>query len=229
MRSHDALELIRANPFALVLAYIVANRARWREGFNQHGLNQGEAMLGDFKNYGMSARQYRTAKQHLAKWGFATFRTTHAGTVARLIDTRLFSTDIDAGDKPADKLTTDQRHTSDRPATTNEEGKKEKHAEKEIGFAETPPLSRNKFDELAKMRGVPPDCAEWFWNTHDARNWLDKSGQPIRRVEPLLLNTLKNWRSNTHQTACKQTSSPSPKPQAAAKKFKSEAVDLEKL
>jgi len=67
---------------------------------------------------------------------------------------------------------------------------------KEREFPETPPMSRKDFDSLAEMRGVPKDCAEWFWNTHDASNWLDGRGNPIRKVEPLLLNALKVWRSN---------------------------------
>lgn len=66
-------------------------------------------------------------------------------------------------------------------------------AEREREFPETPPMSRKDFDAMAEMRAVPKDCAEWFWNTHDARNWLDTAGHPIRKVEPLLLNAKKNW------------------------------------
>jgi hypothetical protein len=89
-RCDDALELVKANPFALLLAYIISGRARWREGFNPHNLKFGEAFIGDFENYGMSESIYRTAKAYLAKWGFATFKTTTKGTIAKLIDTRLF-------------------------------------------------------------------------------------------------------------------------------------------
>lgn len=60
-------------------------------------------------------------------------------------------------------------------------------------------MSRKDFDTLADMRNVPKDCADWFWNTHDARGWLDSRGQPIRKVEPLLLNALRAWRSNHKQ------------------------------
>lgn len=69
------------------------------------------------------------------------------------------------------------------------------HVERENGFPEVPPMSRKDFDALVDMRGVPKDCAEWFWNTNDARNWLDRTGQPIRKVEPLLLNAVAAWRS----------------------------------
>ena len=68
--------------------------------------------------------------------------------------------------------------------------------EREREFAETPPMSRKDFGVMAEMRGVPKDCAEWFWNNCDARNWLDAMGQPIRKVEPLLMNALVKWRQN---------------------------------
>lgn len=60
-------------------------------------------------------------------------------------------------------------------------------------------MSREDYDALADMRGVGKDCAEWFWNTHDARNWTDATGQPIRKVAPLLLNAWSNWQAKTSQ------------------------------
>lgn len=91
IRSDDALELVRASRNAFILAYVIAFRARWKDGFNRHGLDQGEAMLGDFQACGLTRQEYRTSKEQLTKWGFATFKTTNKGTVAKLMDTRLFS------------------------------------------------------------------------------------------------------------------------------------------
>lgn len=91
VRSDEVMELILASRNAFILAYIIAYRARWKDGFNRHGLDQGEAMLGDFEAYGMTEQEYRTAKAQLAEWNFATFKATGKGTVAKLIDTRLFS------------------------------------------------------------------------------------------------------------------------------------------
>jgi hypothetical protein len=116
-RGHAALELIRANPLAYVLAAVIAHRGRWREGFNADGLALGEAFLGDFRSYGMSERQYRTAKQQLAKWRFATFKATNKGTVAKLMDTRLFSILPLEADGQNDGQPTDKRRTSDGQAT----------------------------------------------------------------------------------------------------------------
>ena len=114
-RSEDALELLRANPLALALAYYIAARANWRGGFNRRGLKFGEAFLGDFENYGMSERNYRTAKMQLAKWNFATFKATNRGTIAKLTDARLFKINPPKGDG----LGADKRRMADGQPTTN--------------------------------------------------------------------------------------------------------------
>jgi len=96
MRTRESLELLMNEPNAFRLAAIIALRCRWRDGFNVHGLAQGEALLGDFANYGMTEKEYRTAKAKLQKWKFATFKRAddgkRRGTIGRLLDTRLFDT-----------------------------------------------------------------------------------------------------------------------------------------
>ena len=114
-RSEDALELIRANPLAFVLAYIIAARANWRGGFNKHNLKFGEAFLGDFDSYGMTERGYRTAKKVLQNGGFATFKATTKGTIAKLTDTRLFK----INPSKSDGQRADNWRTADEQPTTN--------------------------------------------------------------------------------------------------------------
>jgi len=92
MRSQESMELLSHFQNAFRLACLIAIRARWRDGFNAHGLAQGECLLGDFRSYGMTEKEYRGAKQKLEKHGFAAFRRANRGTVARLMDTRLFDT-----------------------------------------------------------------------------------------------------------------------------------------
>ena len=126
-RSDDALELIRTNHHAYVLATIIAIRARWNTtGFFRHNLKPGEALLGDYESYGMTEREYRTAKDNLSKWRFATFKTTNKGTVGSLIDTRLFSVLNDKGDGQGDGRPTGKRQASDGRPTTNIEGNRKK-------------------------------------------------------------------------------------------------------
>lgn len=96
MRTPEAIELLTHAPNAYRLAVIIALRCRWREGFNVAGLRQGEAILGDWQNYGMTRREYRTALKILCMGQFAATRRATAGrkrgTIARLIDMRLFDT-----------------------------------------------------------------------------------------------------------------------------------------
>ncbi len=89
-RSTDAFDLQLISPNAFRLAWLIAYRTRYTPGMNRYGINVGEAMLGDYRNYRMSKQEYRTAKAVLKKFHFATFRITPFGTVAKLIDTRLF-------------------------------------------------------------------------------------------------------------------------------------------
>jgi hypothetical protein len=123
MRSADALELIRANPNALVLAYLIGTRARYREGFNADGLGLGDAMLGDYENCGMTRQQHRTALAQLVKWKFATTRATTKGTIARLIDTRLFEVIPLYSNQPNNHQPTTSQPASNQQATTNIEHK----------------------------------------------------------------------------------------------------------
>ena len=101
------MELLKASPLAFCLLYVIAKRARWHAGFNRHGLVQGEAFVGDFENYGMSERNYRTAKEQLSKWGFATFKPTNKGTVATLVNTAIFDASTFPADGQADGRPTD--------------------------------------------------------------------------------------------------------------------------
>ncbi len=61
---------------------------------------------------------------------------------------------------------------------------------------EIPPMTRQAYESMAEMRGIPRECYEWFWNTCEGTGWLDFRGRPIRKVEPLLLNLFVKWRQN---------------------------------
>lgn len=138
MRDPVALELLRTNKNAFVLLYVIATRSRWMSGFNRHGLAQGEAFIGDCAEYGLSEREYRTAKQLLEKHGFATFKPTNRGTIASLCDSRVFDINCDPNDGQSDGQPTSRRRTADGQPTTNEEGKKDK---KEKNVAEATPAT----------------------------------------------------------------------------------------
>jgi len=97
MRTPDILELLETSPLALVLAAVIALRARFRPGVSLKGLHPGEAFIGDHEKYGMTRQQYRTAIAFLKKHGFATIKSTTKGTIATLIGTRLFDVLSESG------------------------------------------------------------------------------------------------------------------------------------
>lgn len=72
------------------------------------------------------------------------------------------------------------------------------------GCPEIPPMSRKDFDQLCDMRAIPKDCAEHFWNKYDAVGWIH-AGQPIRKIEPLLINAATTWRANQQKNATNRT------------------------
>jgi hypothetical protein len=118
IRSDDVIELILANPKAFILAFMIAFRARWKDGFNRHGLDKGEAMLGDWTAYGMTRQEYRTALDQLKEWGFATFRTTNKGTLAKLVDTRLFALLPPVRNQQDNQQATSEQPTGNHQTTT---------------------------------------------------------------------------------------------------------------
>jgi hypothetical protein len=126
MRTTDALELLSHFPNAFRLACFIAIRCRWRSGFNAHGLDQGECWLGDWRECGFSEKEYRWAKSKLENLKFAAFKRAGRGTVARLLDARLFDT------SPTDKggikggIGAGLGRDKGGIRATNEEGKKER-------------------------------------------------------------------------------------------------------
>lgn len=138
MRTPEALELIQADPLAYVLAAIIAHRGRYNVGFNAHNLGLGEALLGDYRSYGMTRQQYRTAIKHLTEWHFATFKSTNKGTVGKLIDTRLFSIFRVASNQQENQQPTNSQPTANQQLTTNEERKSDKNDERASKTRETP-------------------------------------------------------------------------------------------
>lgn len=130
-RHPDADDLLEHYPPAILMAYTIGKRARYREGVGSNGLEQGECYIGDHKKMGLTPRQYRTCIEKLSKAGFATFRTTNKCTIAKLLDTRLFAITKPDADEQNDKQPTNNRQATDKQPTRNnkgirEEGKKGK-------------------------------------------------------------------------------------------------------
>jgi hypothetical protein len=146
MRTSDTLELIEEAPLAFTLAAVISLRAKWSSGPSIKGLSRGEAFIGDWRRCGLSEQQYRTAKKQLANWGYATFRATNRGTVARLCDTRLFDPLAlacnglanEPSNEPVNTMATD----SQRLTNTGKQRAKNKQGEEEAD-------------------GLPPEVVAW--------------------------------------------------------------------
>lgn len=184
-RNPEALELIRANQNAFVLLYVIAFRAQWKVGFNRHNLAREEALLGDHENYGMSERQYRTAKQKLQTYGFATFKTTNKGTVAKLANTAIFSVSTAANDGQ-----NDSRPTSDRRLPRKLRRKKKE----ETAFLTTPErigLERNRSLLTERIRQLEGDLYyDWDRQKHPEKvRQLEAARQQLSAIETRLLGS----------------------------------------
>jgi hypothetical protein len=149
-------EELFADPMALHLLTVIAYRARFSDEPNLHNLRFGEAFIGDHDNYGMTRQQERSARERLSRWSLAKFETSNHGTVATLLDSRIYSL-RDERKSPKNGQQTNQqfieaspREPTSRPttgqpaanqqATTNSEGQKDQNdlfssRESEVGKA----------------------------------------------------------------------------------------------
>lgn len=175
-RSRDALEVIKANPNAFVLAYIIARRARYQASFQADGVELGEAFLGDFREYGMTRQQFRTAIHHLTTWGFATTRATNRGTIAKLIDSRLFEVIPPDINQQSNQQETIKQPASNQPATTNRDPREHRgpttprEQSKPLGTAERIGLENQLRLLKEKRQDLRDDTSEdWQRTAHPER------------------------------------------------------------
>ena len=125
MKNKETMELATNAPNAFLLLLQIAWRAKRTNGFNAHGLTIGQALVGDYESIGLTERKYRTAKALLETWGFATFKGTNKGTIANLINTRVF--DINEEHEGRTK-----GRTRGEPGATNKKYKKEKNTDSTV-------------------------------------------------------------------------------------------------
>jgi hypothetical protein len=127
-RGKIANELVAASPLAFVLLYQIADRVQRTNSFNRYELDKGEALIGDFKSLKMTRGQYRYAKKYLEKNGFATFRTTNKGTIAKQINFDVFDPNLEGDDQQNDHPATVKQPAGNHPTTTTNNVKKENNA-----------------------------------------------------------------------------------------------------
>lgn len=128
-RSKITEELLQ-KPDCFALLTQIALRARRSDDFNLHNLQIGESFIGDYKRAGLTEQRYRTAKNNLAKWRFATFKATNRGTIAKLTDSRVYDINEDESNGQDNGQTNTQ--ATDKQRTINEQPTTKKNYNNEI-------------------------------------------------------------------------------------------------
>jgi len=187
------MELIKEQD-AFILLSIIALRARRTNEFNIHDLKPREALIGDFKNYGMTEQRYRTSKSKLEKWEFATFKSTSKGTIATLLDNGIYDINLVAGNGQNNEPLTDEQRTSNGQVTTNNNVKKDNNVNN--GNIYTIDQVSNEFFK----QGLTDVDAEKFFNHYDSQGWMKGNGLPIIK----LAAQVTNWRLNPKQYEVKE-------------------------
>lgn len=165
---------------ALHLLTAIAYRAHYSGEPTLEGRTYGQALIGDHDEIDMSRGEYRAAMRRLEKWGLVAFRGTAKGTIATLLDDRVFqiSADRKASVRPVRDHQHDQRSSfgalqeattttasaepaNDQRATTK---KKERKEEKvcdthQITSSSTPSLPSKEEGGGAAEEGVHIDAA----------------------------------------------------------------------
>lgn len=136
--SPEFYELIKQRPTAFVLLAIIADRARKMPMDINDGRDVGEALIGDYKQYGATPQSYRTDKKYLEMFKMTTFKTTNKGTIAKIVNSSIF----DISRVSSTNKLTDQQQATNMQATTKQEVRSEI---KERGASQAKPMEKKDF------------------------------------------------------------------------------------
>ena len=125
-RSDITNELMK-DTSAFMLLTQIALRARRTDVFNVENLKPGEALIGDYKNIGLSRQNYRTALKKLEKWKIITTKSTNNGTIATICNSDIYDINIWKGNQQANHQVTNGQPPTNQRLTTNKNDKKEKN------------------------------------------------------------------------------------------------------
>lgn len=152
-RTKEVAELMKKPDCFMLLAQI-AYRAKRTSDFNTNNLKIGEALIGDFKEIGLTEQRYRSAKSNVQTWGLATFKGTNKGTVAKLVDTRIYDINEENNNGQNNRTITSQQRTNNEPITTNKNEKNEKNEKNVIKEAQEKMLTdeKIKLTERSKVK-----------------------------------------------------------------------------
>jgi hypothetical protein len=135
MRTPQTEELMKF-PECFILLTLIAYRARrTNDGFNPHGLEIGQAVIGDYKSIGLSSEKvYRNAKKKLEIWKLAAFKGTNKGTIATILNSDVYDINEEIKGEQKGGQGADKGRTAGEPGATKKNGnneKKEKNVKKD--------------------------------------------------------------------------------------------------
>ena len=187
IKSRKTNELIK-DRYAFALLAQIALRAKRTNGLSVHGLEIGEALIGDYKSIGLTEQKYRTAKAKLKTWEFITTKATNKGTIAKLINLDVF----DINEEPVQR--TNQQDSND-PITTNKKEKKEKnniYSQNQVPYQAIVDLFNETLPELPTVQLVTDKRKKHLkarWNTSDktaSLKWWKDFFEHIRESDFLM-------------------------------------------
>lgn len=123
MRNYD--ESIHKYPYAFNLLAIIAQRARYRRRFDNLNLVEGEALIGDYKTYGLTRQKYRSTLKYLKSTNLITTRITNRGTIVKLVNSDIFDINISFNNQQTNQQTNHLK--SNNQPLTNKDKKVNKY------------------------------------------------------------------------------------------------------
>lgn len=203
--SPEFYALVNQRPTAFALLAVIVDRARKVPLTIKDGIEVGEALIGNYEEYGATEQTYKTDKHYLKKFGIATFKSTSKGTIAKLVNSSIF--DI-SRNLSTDKSTGGQQTTNEQPTTKQEVRSKKEEAsqakpmEKNAFFHNRPTenllnepnqsLNEDKDAHSAYKNNNTSDDEkrELYWDTHAPRLAREID---IREKSWKYLNAKKDW------------------------------------
>ncbi len=175
-RVPNTVELLQ-DPKAWTLLSLIAIRARWSgDTISIHGLLPGQAFIGDCKSCGLSPKEYITAKKRLEKWGLVSFKGTNKGTIATLLNRDVYDIYGKNRDEPTVSQTPGKGISRDNPATTNEDGTKNRKLKpKDVNVRgnDSPKIKINGYEDIMNPDNPPITVACTVTGDYLNSKWAD--------------------------------------------------------
>jgi hypothetical protein len=172
IKSQETIELMK-DPNVFTLLAQIAYRAKRTKDFSIHGLEVGEALIGDYNSIGLTRGQYREAIKRATKYNqIATNKTTNKGTIVKLINSDIFDINEEVEQPP-------KQPDNNQTTTTNKNDKKEKnniYSKKHVPFQAVVDLFNELLPELPPVQLVTEERKKAMkarWNTSEKTQNLD--------------------------------------------------------